>query len=133
MEQTAPSTSLLTSNSSLTTAVQVQHFTIISIMFEISLSLSESTKDYRALSSILEFEACDTRQCEDVIINDDLILELEEFFRVILSRTDSLDPRITLNPVNGVVHIIDNDCEKHSLCILWFTKSLSLTQLLWWV
>ena len=78
------------------------------------LSLSESTKDYRALSSILEFEACDTRQCEDVIINDDLILELEEFFRVILSRTDSLDPRITLNPVNGVVHIIDNDCEKHS-------------------
>ena len=83
----------------------------ISIMFEISLSLSESTKDYRALSSILEFEACDTRQCENVIINDDLILELEEFFRVILSRTDSLDSRITLNPVNGVVHIIDNDCE----------------------
>ena len=112
MKQTAPSTSLLTSNSSLTTAVQV-YTTLhnISIMFEISLSRSESTKDYRALSSILEFEACDTRQCEDVIINDDLILELEEFFRVILSRTDSLDSRITLSPVNGVVHIIDNDCE----------------------
>ena len=42
-------------------------------------------------------------------IRNDVILENIESFDVTLERTSDLDSRITLNPVNGVVEIIDND------------------------
>ena len=42
-------------------------------------------------------------------IEDDRILENIESFILTLERTSDLDSRITLDPVNGVVEIIDND------------------------
>ena len=46
--------------------------------------------------------------CVDVFIVDDIILE-NESFDLTLERTTALDSRITLNPVNGVVEVTDND------------------------
>ena len=65
--------------------------------------------DYGALSSILMFGACESRDCVSVTIVDDLVDELEEFFRATLERTNGLDNRITLNPVDGQIEITDND------------------------
>ena len=65
--------------------------------------------DYVALSETLMFDACQTRSCVNVTIVDDLVDELEEFFRVSLTRTTGLDSRITLNPVDGRTVITDND------------------------
>ena len=44
-----------------------------------------------------------------MFIMDDIILENDELFDLTLERTSDLDSRITLNPVNGVVEIADND------------------------
>ena len=42
-------------------------------------------------------------------IMDDIILENDESFILTLERTSDLDSRITLDPVNGVVEITEND------------------------
>jgi hypothetical protein len=47
--------------------------------------------------------------CVDVFIVDDIILENDESFILTLERTPDLDSRITLDPVNGVVEITEND------------------------
>ena len=65
--------------------------------------------DYIGLSTILSFPACETKQCVDVTIVDDEVLEKVESFDVTLEKTPGLDTRITLNPVDGVVEIIDED------------------------
>ena len=65
--------------------------------------------DYGAVFTILMFTACDTRQCVEVPIVDDETLELTETFTVTLDRTPTLDTRITLNPVDGDIDILDND------------------------
>ena len=66
--------------------------------------------DYIGLSTILMFEACQRRRCVNVTIVDDEVLEREvESFTVTLQRTTGLNNRITLNPVDGVVEITDND------------------------
>ena len=67
--------------------------------------------DYLDLSTILMFGACQRRSCVTVTIVDDDILEMTESFDVTLERTPGLDSRITLNPVDGVVEITDNDGE----------------------
>ena len=69
--------------------------------------------DYGAVSTILMFAACHTRQCVDVPIVDDETLELTETFIVTLDRTPALDTRITLNPVDGDIDILDNDGRKY--------------------
>ena len=65
--------------------------------------------DYLDLSTILMFGACQRRSC--VTIVDDDILEMTESFDVTLERTPGLDSRITLDPVDGVVEITDDDGE----------------------
>ena len=58
------------------------------------------------------FEACQRRRCVNVTIVDDEVLEREvESFTVTLERTPGLNNRITLNPVDGVVEITDDDGE----------------------
>ena len=74
-----------------------------------------SPMDYFGTSSILSFAECQVRECILVPINDDQILELLEFFRAVLDRTDGLSDRITLNPVNAVVNILDNDGELQTI------------------
>ena len=44
-----------------------------------------------------------------MLIMDDVMVEKDESFNVILERTTDLDSRITLIPVNGVMKITDND------------------------
>jgi hypothetical protein len=89
----------------------------IAIPFDVALSTLDGTSlnravtpmDYGAVSAILMFAACDTRQCVNVPIADDETLELTETFTVTLDRTPTLDTRITLNPVDGDIKILDND------------------------
>ena len=64
--------------------------------------------DYIGLPTILNFPACETKQCVDVIVDDE-VLENVESFHVTLERTLGLDMRITLDPVDGVVEITDDD------------------------
>ena len=47
----------------------------------------------------------------NVTIENDVVLENTESFDVTLQRTSDLDNRITLNPVDGVIDITDNDSE----------------------
>ena len=65
--------------------------------------------DYIELSTILSFPTCGTRQCVNVTIVDDDVLENVESFDVTLERTPGLDMRITLDPVDGVIEIRDDD------------------------
>ena len=61
------------------------------------------------MSSILMFDACDIRRCVDIIIVSDTDDDPDEMFGITLERTPSLNDRITLDPVDGVVIIIDID------------------------
>ena len=70
--------------------------------------------DYIGLSTILNFPACETKQCVDVTIVDDEVLENVESYHVTLERTLGLDMRITLDPVEGVVEITDDGEETFS-------------------
>ena len=68
-----------------------------------------SPMDYDALSTVLNFDACETRSCVNVTIVDDSVDEQTEVFAVTLRRSVGLDSRIRLNPVDGVIEITDND------------------------
>ena len=65
--------------------------------------------DYIGLSTILSFPTCGTRQCVNVSIVDDDVMENVESLHVTLERTPGLDVRITLDPVDGVIEIRDDD------------------------
>ena len=64
--------------------------------------------DYIEVSRILSFPSCETRQCVNITIVNDLVNELIEEFNVTLERTIGLDRRISLQPVDARI-IIDND------------------------
>ena len=68
-----------------------------------------SPGDYDSVSTILEFGACDTRQCTEILIVDDMVVELTESFSITLGRTSGLDSRTMLDPVRTEVQITDND------------------------
>ena len=68
-----------------------------------------SPMDYGTVAASLIFEVCETRRCVNISIEDDMTLENIESFNVILERSPGLDSRIRLDPVIGVVRIIDND------------------------
>ena len=61
--------------------------------------------DYQLLSTTISFESCETRQCVNFSIVSDLIDEPEESFNYTLERTPDLDPRISLDPVEGEIMI----------------------------
>ena len=65
--------------------------------------------DYGELSTFLSFPTCGTRQCVNVTVVNDDVLENVESFDVTLERTPGLDMRITLDPVDGVIEIRDDD------------------------
>ena len=68
-----------------------------------------SPDDYGSVSTVLAFSACDTQQCIEIQIQDDIIVELTEPFSVTLERTPGLDSRIILDPVHSKIDITDND------------------------
>ena len=65
--------------------------------------------DYTSVSNIFAFGECQTRYCTEITIVNDMILELTESFLFTLERTPGLDSRITLDPVNGEVEIIEDN------------------------
>ena len=65
--------------------------------------------DYVIVSTILEVGSCNTRQCTEITIVDDMIAEMTESFFVTLERSPGLDSRLTLDPVDGEIEIIDDD------------------------
>ena len=65
--------------------------------------------DYNHIFYNLAFDTCDIRQCTEIPIVDDMIVELTESFFVTLERTPGLDSRITLKPVDGEIEITDDD------------------------
>ena len=65
--------------------------------------------DYDALSTTVMFGACQIRECVDITIVDDVVLENVESFLVNLESTPGLDSRITLNRTRAEVQIIDNE------------------------
>ena len=72
--------------------------------------------DYSAVSIILMFAACETRQCVNIPIVNNKTLEMAESFVVTLERTPELTNRIILNPVDGDVNILDDDdCKYDSM------------------
>ena len=74
-----------------------------------SLSHVVAPMDYGAVSTFLMFDSCEMQSCTNITIVDDMVLELLESFSVTLERTPGLDDRITLDPIDGVVEINDND------------------------
>ena len=70
-------------------------------------SFAVASMDYTAVSALMMFDSCDTRQCMEIAIMNDGILENTESFSVTLVRTPDLDPRITLDPVTGETKITD--------------------------
>ena len=65
--------------------------------------------DFVAIDRNFSFDACETRTCINVIVVDDSIIEMDEFFIFSLKRTANLNARIDLDPVNGTICIIDNE------------------------
>ena len=70
--------------------------------------IAVSTMDYGSITTTLPFGRCDTRICVDVPITDDEVLENPESFCVSL-QGNGLDSRITLEPTEAEIEIIDND------------------------
>ena len=79
--------------------------------------------DYGGVSSTLMFAACESRQCENLTIIDDATLELTESFTVTLERTLNLNSRITLNPVDRDIEILDNDGRKYEIMHVYVINS----------
>ena len=65
--------------------------------------------DYVTVNAILSFASCDMRQCVDITIENDEIPENVESFFALLERTLGLDGRISLNPVEAEIMIIDTN------------------------
>ena len=70
--------------------------------------IAVSTMDYGSITTTLPFGRCQTQSCVDVPITNDAVLENTESFFVSLLR-NGLDSRITLDPTQGEIEIIDND------------------------
>ena len=78
--------------------------------------------DYIELNVTLMFEPCKIRHCVNLTIMDDFIDEPEENFFYKLQRTPDLHPRITLDPVDGEIVIVDDDGQ-----LLWCQINSILT------
>ena len=65
--------------------------------------------DYIEISTVLEFAACEQRQCVNITITNDDIPETVESFFVNLNRTLELNSSISLAPVQAEIEINDSD------------------------
>ena len=65
--------------------------------------------DYNRLSTVLMFDSCGFTSCSSVNIVNDIYLENIESFFASLSRTTGLDVRISLDPVEAEIEIVDDD------------------------
>ena len=72
-------------------------------------SFKVSPEDYGAVSTLLMFDSCETRQCTNITIMKDVVKESIESFFINLGRNPNLDSRIILDPDNGEVVITGNN------------------------
>ena len=68
---------------------------------------TEAPNDYANFSMILTFDNGMDKQCVNIILENDMILENNETFEVLLDRLD--DTRVILMPERAEVIIIDDD------------------------
>ena len=68
---------------------------------------TEAPNDYANISMILTFDNGMDKQCVNIILENDMILENNETFEVLLDRLD--DTRVILMPERAEVIIIDDD------------------------
>ena len=68
-----------------------------------------SPLDYESVLTIRTFAACQIRECVDIPITDDYIVESGEIFHARVFRTGSLDHRIIVSPEPAVIDITDDD------------------------
>ena len=64
--------------------------------------------DYGAVSTFLMFDSCETQQCSNITITNDVRLENTESFSITLLRATDTN-NITLDPVVGEIEITDDD------------------------
>ena len=79
-------------------------YAIITVYICVYLPLS-GEDDFVPVSTALRFERCGNRNCTNIPIQSDEIMEEAETFTITLDRTFGLDPRIQLDPSEGVVTI----------------------------
>ena len=72
-----------------------------------NISFAVAPGDYSAVSTLLMFDSCDTRQCISISVNGGGLESM--FFLVTLGRTSDLDSRITLDPAVGQIDITANN------------------------
>ena len=70
-----------------------------------------TNSDYNNLSWPLTFVVGKTVACENITIVDDRTQEMDESFFISLTRTQDLDSRIVIDQDQGMVTVIDSDCE----------------------
>ena len=85
---------------------------IITVGILLYIHFTVETMDYGTLDVILMFDECERRRCVNVSITEDLVDEPDEFFIFHLNRTTGLNPRIELDPVDGIIEIVDDDSEQ---------------------
>ena len=75
------------------------------------ISFSVAPMDYSQNTPVnLEFQMCNMTQCHCISIVNDDVPESNEMFYVTLEGTADLDrDKIRLDPVNGTIHIFDDD------------------------
>ena len=93
--------------------------------------------DYNPLrEKVVELRACETMVCESIGILNDRTAEKIESFTVTLGRTPSLDSRISLVDVEGLVIINDDDGNKVNESQYYFYLHNNVCyhnpQRLWW-
>ena len=71
--------------------------------------ITVSPTDYEAVSKTVIFAPCDTRQCVNISITNDLINEPEETFTISLTLSGDAPSFITLTSATGEVLIYDDD------------------------
>ena len=81
------------------------HITVYTYVCTFPLSGED---DFVPVFTVLRFKRCDNRSCTNIPIQSDEIMEETETFTITLDRTFGLDPRIQLDPSEGVVTIIDD-------------------------
>ena len=80
------------------------------------ISFSVAPMDYIQNTPVtLQFENCNMTQCHYIPIVDDDVLEGNEMFYVTLERASDLDRnKIILDPVNGMIEIVDDEERKYA-------------------
>ena len=83
------------------------------------ISSSVLSSEFSETQVPLSFAVCQAKACAEVTVEDDGIAERDEFFSVILERSDTLDNRIEVSPFAAYLAIVmDNDREWLSLITL---------------